>query len=337
MKKTLLLSTVIGVSLTANAQSTLTSSINPHSGDNRIYYSCNYQAPGPAGANGSWDFSAVTSTGNTNIQYTDCNGNTSCSQFPGANLVINQSGNGAQSANMFWTADNGKQSINGVIAGGATIPYSDPEEILHFPFTYGTTFTDHFAATFTNGMTFYRSGTITVTGDAYGTLKTPTGTFLNVIRVHRVENYQDSANYGGTPLVLQYVSDIYTWYSPLVREVLASASSLTTMGGNPSQSFMYSNIVPTGVAGISNLDATLDMYPNPVQGQLNVKFRLNMAQDLRISVVDIMGKEVGLLADGKFQSGDQHFTYNTTGLAAGMYIVRVQSDENTVVRKIQVQ
>lgn len=337
MKKTLLLSAIIGVSLTANAQSTLTSSINPHPGDNHIYYTCNYQAPGAAGANGSWDFSSATTTGNANIQYTDCSGNSSCSQFPGTNLVINQSGSGAQSANMFWTADNGKQSINGVIGGGVSIPYSDPEEMLHFPFTYGTTFTDHFAATFTNGVTFYRSGTITVTGDAYGTLKTPSGTFVNTIRVHRVENYHDSANYGGAPLIMQYVSDIYTWYSPLVREILASTSSLTTMGGTPVQSFMYSDIVPTGVAGISNLEASLDLYPNPVQGQLNVKFRLNMAQDLRISVTDILGKEVATIAEGKFQSGDQQFTFNTSSLAAGMYVVRVQSGENTVVRKIQVQ
>ena len=55
-----------------------------------------------------------------------------------------------------------------------------------------------------------------------------------------------------------------------------------------------------------------------------------------MTLTDVLGREVAVVADG-VATKLQHTTYNTTGLAKGIYLLRVLSGEETITRKIEIQ
>jgi hypothetical protein len=77
-------------------------------------------------------------------------------------------------------------TTNSVIVYGFTnntisIVYQNPLVFASLPFIYGQIFTDTYSASYTfSGQPISETGTITTTGDAYGTLNTPGNTYPNL-------------------------------------------------------------------------------------------------------------------------------------------------------------
>ncbi|MCX6350995.1 MAG: PKD domain-containing protein [Bacteroidetes bacterium] len=94
-------------------------------------------------------------------------------------------------------------------------------------------------------------------------------------------------------------------------------------------------IVITALEG-SNENFSLAVSPNPFSTQTTISYSLAKATNLRISLMDITGRQIALLNDGVQTQG----TYNTTisannyHLSAGIYMVRFELDGKTVVRQI---
>ena len=64
------------------------------------------------------------------------------------------------------------------------------------------------------------------------------------------------------------------------------------------------------------------VFPNPTAGSVTLPFTLAADADVRISVVDALGREVLVATDAR-QAGAQRATLNTSGLAPGVYVVRL--------------
>jgi hypothetical protein len=101
--------------------------------------------------------------------------------------------------------------------------------------------------------------------------------------------------------------------------------------------------VLTNTATVANEDgatasglALRPVYPNPAAGTATVTFRLPAAADVRLAVYDVLGREVAVLAERSFGGGDQTATIPTDGLPAGLYIVRLDVDGQTLSRRFTV-
>lgn len=333
MKQILLSTCMVACTLPALAQPTLTAAnTTALPGDSHtIYLASTSIAVGSGGANAIWDFSSLTSSSSGPITYQACPAAPECSNFSGSTLASLQSGN-----NAYYISDNGKMSMRGVSAGGGTvmINYSDPEDLLRYPFTYNDTYTDNLAATFTSGVTFNRSGTITVSADGYGTLITPYGTYNNVIRIHRHQVYQDVSS--GIP-TLNYETHLYTWYQPGIREFLVSSSELT-VNGTPTQAGMqYTDIAPvTSVGAISAIESSLKLYPNPATSLINVSFSTADNQKVVFTIMDMSGKVMTSVLTNA-TAGNQTLKMETSSFAAGIYMLQIKAQDGTAInRKIEV-
>ena len=64
--------------------------------------------------------------------------------------------------------------------------------------------------------------------------------------------------------------------------------------------------------------------PNPSAGRATVSWTLAEAGDVRVSVIDLLGREVAVLAEGAFAAGPQRSSV-PAGLAPGVYVVRLQA------------
>lgn len=67
------------------------------------------------------------------------------------------------------------------------------------------------------------------------------------------------------------------------------------------------------------------LYPNPTNGNVNLMFSSVEGETAKISVIDINGRVVKSENLGKLY-GDVNYTFNTSELSTGMYIVNVTSD-----------
>ncbi|HYG67994.1 MAG TPA: T9SS type A sorting domain-containing protein, partial [Anaeromyxobacteraceae bacterium] len=65
--------------------------------------------------------------------------------------------------------------------------------------------------------------------------------------------------------------------------------------------------------------------PNPARGAVTISFALPEAADVRLSVYDVLGREVAILVDGTREAGAHAVTLDAGALAAGLYVYRLQA------------
>ena len=304
----------------AIAQPTLTATgINPAVGDQITGNNANYVSPGNAGANQTWDVSMMTSSGVSTSTYITPASTPYASSFPNANLAINE-GSGSYA---YYKTSSSAWQIEGDVNGTPVVmSYFNPEDLLRFPFTYTNNYTDTWATTFiSGGVTFYRTGIDSVTADSYGTLKTPNGTYSNVLRVHFVQHYQDSAYFGGNPSLSYYYNDEYLWFLNGNHNPIALVFTLTINGGNPIQSGSYMN----NVSGINEYSALVSfgLFPNPSSDYLNVTIGLNEKQKVEIKLFNSIGAEVIIPVSSYGVQGENGYKINIQNLPEGIYFAKI--------------
>ena len=76
--------------------------------------------------------------------------------------------------------------------------------------------------------------------------------------------------------------------------------------------------------------------PNPAAGDVRVPFRLAAAGDVRLSVVDVLGREVAVLVDGPLAAGPHSATWAAGRAPAGLYVVRLDALGVRAVRRVTV-
>jgi phosphatidylserine/phosphatidylglycerophosphate/cardiolipin synthase-like enzyme len=80
--------------------------------------------------------------------------------------------------------------------------------------------------------------------------------------------------------------------------------------------------------------ALFQNYPNPFNPTTVVSCQVPVASSIRLVVYDLLGREVAVLMDGRKPAGAYTVQFNATGLASGVYFVRLQSGEFTLVRSM---
>jgi hypothetical protein len=68
-------------------------------------------------------------------------------------------------------------------------------------------------------------------------------------------------------------------------------------------------------------------YPNPFNPSTTIKFELPKASVVRLSVFDILGREVSILVNEKKDAGVHEVRFEAAGLASGVYFYRIQAGE----------
>ncbi|MBO4644991.1 MAG: T9SS type A sorting domain-containing protein [Bacteroidales bacterium] len=82
-----------------------------------------------------------------------------------------------------------------------------------------------------------------------------------------------------------------------------------------------------GTVGINDLAGEINVYPNPATDVINVA----NAEGAQISVFDINGRMIS-----NIESASSNQTIDASGLAKGMYIVRIVDGNNVVTKKVNV-
>lgn len=310
--------------INSHSQPTLTASgVSATVGETFSYNSFSTQlSSGNAGANQTWNLASMSGTTSGITTVVTASSTPNGSQFPNANIAYSTPGAGTTYMNMTSSA----WQYYGVVPASGTpvIAYSNPEDMLRFPFTFNNTYTDTWAAQFTSGYTFYRTGTTTVTADGYGTLITPNGTYTNVLRIHFYQSYKDSAFFG-TPYIINYTNDQYIWYKEGYHTYLASVYSTTNSVGQPSYGGSYPS-QGTGIHTLPDFLTGLSLFPNPASDFINLEFELSNEGLLEIGLFDLSGRQTKVKMNTVATIGSNQIQMNVSGLSKGIYYLSMVLD-----------
>lgn len=90
-------------------------------------------------------------------------------------------------------------------------------------------------------------------------------------------------------------------------------------------------------AGDPRLAGDLRIFPgepNPFTRSTTVRYRLGRTGAVRVTVHDVQGREVLKLVDGVQPAGDHAIAFDGGGLAAGVYLVRLEQDRTVRMRTV---
>lgn len=78
---------------------------------------------------------------------------------------------------------------------------------------------------------------------------------------------------------------------------------------------------------LPNTYALARIYPNPFSSRSVVPFEVPHASQVRISVHDMIGREVRVLVNGQISAGHHEAVLDGSRLASGVYLIRLQADD----------
>ena len=81
----------------------------------------------------------------------------------------------------------------------------------------------------------------------------------------------------------------------------------------------------------------VEVYPNPITDQINVKYALSRNAIVTVKIMDVLGNDVVTLLSQHVGSGEQSFTYPLNNkLSRGFYFIRVVAGTESVIKRISV-
>jgi hypothetical protein len=87
-------------------------------------------------------------------------------------------------------------------------------------------------------------------------------------------------------------------------------------------------------SGLPRTFALLQNFPNPFNPSTVISYQLPKAKKVRITVLDILGREVQTLMMGEQSAGYHSVTFQANNLASGVYLYRFQAGEFTQTKRM---
>jgi len=305
---------------------TLTIGAAPSVGDVFVYFTADTNvSTSLTGANQTWDFSSlnISTTTKSESYVTPASLDSiargadtiTCSNyFPNASTAILNS-------LIFYLSSTNNQFVNwGYVTPGLIVRgYSDPQVLLTYPFTFNSsvndTYYDQYSSPFASG---FEKGVSTTVGDGWGTLKLPSKTYNNVLRVKFTDVFKDSDNTGTvTPI---WSTETYAWYDGIHKQPILK---VTKSKGKTVSVLVFSSGPSVGITNvkIASVAEKFEVYPNPVHQKSIISYHLKEKSEVTISLYNVLGEKVKTLNKQSLNAGNYTEEIDVQDLAKGLYIV----------------
>ena len=79
-----------------------------------------------------------------------------------------------------------------------------------------------------------------------------------------------------------------------------------------------------------------NIYPNPANDEVNIGFTLPEDEFIRISLINVEGKEIKTINSGYYAKGRNNIIINVKELSSGKYFVNFKSCNINILREINI-
>ncbi|RJQ26043.1 T9SS C-terminal target domain-containing protein [Candidatus Parcubacteria bacterium] len=145
----------------------------------------------------------------------------------------------------------------------------------------------------------------------------------------------------------EFTADVHTYIISTSPYALPNLSPSTTYylkmrgksGANYSEYTSVVNFMTVGVTGVEDNQVPSDFslaqnYPNPFNPSTLIQFSLPANSLVRISIFDILGREVKQLTNQEFSGGVHSIRFDGEGISSGTYIYMIQTKFGQLSRKM---
>jgi len=77
-------------------------------------------------------------------------------------------------------------------------------------------------------------------------------------------------------------------------------------------------------------------YPNPFNPTTTIRFALPRPSSVKLTLFDILGREVAILVDEKFQPGEYNVVLDAKSLTSGVYVYRIDAEGFSDIKKLMI-
>lgn len=141
----------------------------------------------------------------------------------------------------------------------------------------------------------------------------------------------------GTPVTLTAAAGFtnYTWNNgATTAEITVNVGGTYTVSAFDGTCTQTANILVEYATGIENINAaTLNIFPNPNNGNFEVSFDLKKATDVTVSIFNTQGKEV-YAETFAANAGNNNKNVSLKNLSSGIYIVKMNVDGGSISRRV---
>ena len=151
----------------------------------------------------------------------------------------------------------------------------------------------------------------------------------------------------GEPIIVKFPHNAHDTLSVFVFGIDANGDLFNdpgidpvagTVGGNNIDAAALVFGTPTFLKNIlANKAEALNVYPNPSNGNVNIKHTLTTATEVYVKVTDIAGRVVYTQNYGKQAAGEQTFNMNLANLANGVYAIELTAGNQRASSKFNIK
>lgn len=130
---------------------------------------------------------------------------------------------------------------------------------------------------------------------------------------------------------------VIRWAAEILDSVKAEYGSdlrFVTIGQLEEAIRRTSTSIDETLADLPLISELLPNHPNPFNPSTMIRFTLDARRQTRISVYDPLGRRVAVLVDAPLAPGSHSVLFDATGLASGVYVVRLTDGVSSASRRI---
>jgi hypothetical protein len=366
LKTYTLLSISLLLALASTAQISITSADMPNANDSLYVSTANSigsHVPAETGVNFAWDYSDLKPVLQQSEKFL------APGKFPGVyNFIFNSFNTSYGKNNPLFTAiaipgikidaaidffKESTTSLNQIGVGfqinGLPLPfiYNHPDVIYTFPMVYQKWDSCNFDFGLAiPGYGYYgQSGKRKNFVDGFGELKTPLGTYttLRVVSIVNITDtiYIQQSDTSGFGFPIKRPTRYeYKWFATgskiPVLQIDALAGTTAPVYNAVFIDTLRKDIIHVGIDENGKEADAFQLYPNPSQDHFSLSYNLNNKSAVKISLLDVLGKELRLLVNETQNTGMQKVTVDVSSVPAGIYFVNIHCGNTFHVEKISV-
>lgn len=344
MKKIYLLLSSSIFALNIQAQYTVTSAANnPTLGESQTTFNADTTGitAGTSGANQIWNFTniVIQPTTTATSTYVAINSAPNFTAFPGA-TIAQTNGSGDYT---LWNYSSTQAVLYGFSSATLTAIYSNPEILYTMPFTFGSLSSDTYASTFTvSGFPVSRTGSVTTTGEGYGTLNLPNGkTYTNVLKIKLTQTATDistALSYTNTDVTNSYIFINASSKNSLLN--IEKTTSTTTFTSTTVTHVKSVKVDQSTIVGLkeNKRETNFSIYPNPTNSnEISLFYVITNEDKYEITVLNTVGQIVRTKSLNNQTTGMYSETIDLNGLEKGLYFIKLKGNNNEGTQKIIIQ
>jgi hypothetical protein len=119
------------------------------------------------------------------------------------------------------------------------------------------------------------------------------------------------------------------------------ATTNITINTNTADTIVNFTLDTCGPIGINTISTEvpkeyrlMQNYPNPFNPVTNIRFAMPESGNAKLTVFDIMGREIAVLVNGQLSAGTYNYDWNASNLASGVYFYRLEVSTESALLKL---